>query len=496
MSTGGKSSDTKRSTNLSEFVRWESGKAQIQIHLWNGNSEDLDNEPYKHEEFGDVIIFERTITTSTGGNTTNTATIKGSSGFVVKSNVKEVRSRILEHFHIELNNPLTILQQEEAKNFFKRNDGKTLYEFFANGSLLNAIQITHKTTMAEIASFQAGREEDERQKERLEKEIKKLEEYQDIFITESQDKNEFQKQILWAKLNRYTLPKKEEAEKALNISKNTIQKLDDRFNGLNTSYKENKEKILKIDFDIAQVGDKLDKFEKEHGKTDDKIRKLQNEIDLTEKKIVEILSDRDNTKRTIRELDNEIREKKIDINRNRRVGFEENHEQAKESLEEELKNLQEQETKTRQEISEFGSQREELDKRNRELEQEDNILKRAIKSKEENLKRYVENAQDVRSNQNQELARFGRNMVNFVSEIESRKSQFTTPPIGPMGRYIHLSEEAAQNDKLSSLFHAQISVNFLKSFIVSCDKDCRILSDIAKHHFAKGKVPTITIRKR
>ena len=46
---------------------------------------------------------------------------------------------------------MTVLQQEEAKNFFKENDDKSLYQFFQRGSMLDAIAQTNKKTKTEIA---------------------------------------------------------------------------------------------------------------------------------------------------------------------------------------------------------------------------------------------------------------------------------------------------------------------------------------------------------
>ena len=62
----------------------------------------------------------------------------------------DIKERILEHFNIELNNPMTILQQEEAKNFFKENDDKKMYQFFQRGSMLESIDVTNKKTMHQI----------------------------------------------------------------------------------------------------------------------------------------------------------------------------------------------------------------------------------------------------------------------------------------------------------------------------------------------------------
>ena len=45
---------------------------------------------------------------------------------------------------------MTILQQEEAKNFFKENDDRKMYEFFQRGSMLDSIKETNMKTMSQI----------------------------------------------------------------------------------------------------------------------------------------------------------------------------------------------------------------------------------------------------------------------------------------------------------------------------------------------------------
>ena len=81
--------------------------------------------------------------------------IEGSSGFKSK-NPGDDKQRILDHYHIELNNPMTILQQEEAKNFFKLQDPSSLYNFYERGSMLSLIQLKNKNAMTEIETFNNG----------------------------------------------------------------------------------------------------------------------------------------------------------------------------------------------------------------------------------------------------------------------------------------------------------------------------------------------------
>ena len=50
----------------------------------------------------------------------------------------EEKKQICQHFVIQLDNPTTILQQEEAKVFFTNNSDVKRYEFFFKATTLHA----------------------------------------------------------------------------------------------------------------------------------------------------------------------------------------------------------------------------------------------------------------------------------------------------------------------------------------------------------------------
>ena len=56
--------------------------------------------------------------------------------FKIQGAAAEERARIIDFFSLDLGNPTVILQQEEAKSFFRNNDPRSLYNFFEKGSLL------------------------------------------------------------------------------------------------------------------------------------------------------------------------------------------------------------------------------------------------------------------------------------------------------------------------------------------------------------------------
>ena len=53
----------------------------------------------------------------------------------------EERAKIVSHLSLDIGNPTVVLQQEEAKSFFRNHDPKSMYQFFEKGSLLGELKI-------------------------------------------------------------------------------------------------------------------------------------------------------------------------------------------------------------------------------------------------------------------------------------------------------------------------------------------------------------------
>jgi hypothetical protein len=99
--------------------------------------------------------------------------------------------------------------------------------------------------------------------------------------------------------------------------------------------------------------------------------------------------------------------------------------------------------------------------------------------------------------QKSELARYSTAIDRLCQDIEANVHQFRSKPIGPLGRHIKLTQEAARNDKLNSLLEIQLGQKNLKSFLVECKEDQRVLDNLMRKHWhLKAKQPMITTRKR
>lgn len=153
---GGNAQDTKRSRAVKNFVRYNCTRAEIEVTLFNGSEES-----FRPNVYGKTITFRRIIQ-STG---TSSYFISGEENKTIYEGCKcnptelneltahefitfiaaarEERSKILSHFLIELDNPTSILQQEEAKKFFEGKSDSELYDFFLRATGIKSTRLSY-----------------------------------------------------------------------------------------------------------------------------------------------------------------------------------------------------------------------------------------------------------------------------------------------------------------------------------------------------------------
>jgi chromosome segregation ATPase len=103
---------------LKGFIREGQNKAEVTLHLTNRGEE-----AFHPEIYGDEIIIERSFSKD------------GASGFKIKSrdgrtisNKRDGLQTILDHFMIQADNPLNVLNQDAAKKFLNASSSKQKYE--------------------------------------------------------------------------------------------------------------------------------------------------------------------------------------------------------------------------------------------------------------------------------------------------------------------------------------------------------------------------------
>uniref|UniRef100_A0A7N8XDP7 Structural maintenance of chromosomes protein 6 n=1 Tax=Mastacembelus armatus TaxID=205130 RepID=A0A7N8XDP7_9TELE len=127
---GGKATVTNRGISLKDFVKTNENAADITIKLRNRGPD-----AYKMDVYGNTISIEHRL--SSDGS--RTYKLKSKSGNLI-SNKKEELTTILDHFNIQLDNPVSILSQEMSKQFLHSKSDTDKYKFFMKATLLEQMK--------------------------------------------------------------------------------------------------------------------------------------------------------------------------------------------------------------------------------------------------------------------------------------------------------------------------------------------------------------------
>ncbi|EDV20588.1 uncharacterized protein TRIADDRAFT_31729, partial [Trichoplax adhaerens] len=126
---GGRSRLTNRATSMKGLIKKGSSYARIIITLANDGSDS-----YYPEKFGSKIIIQRDLWQDGHAN----YKIKSSKGFIVAEEKKELMA-ILDHFDIQVDNPVCFLTQDASKEFLSSHHPSKMYQFYLKGTQLSQL---------------------------------------------------------------------------------------------------------------------------------------------------------------------------------------------------------------------------------------------------------------------------------------------------------------------------------------------------------------------
>lgn len=126
---GGKASSTNRGGSLKSFIKEGREKSKLIVKIKNKG-----RDAYQQEIYGDTILVERHFSRA------------GSSGFYVKSKTGRTIStkkrdvdEIVEYYCLQVDNPLNVLSQDNARQFLNAASAKQKYRFFLQGVQLQQL---------------------------------------------------------------------------------------------------------------------------------------------------------------------------------------------------------------------------------------------------------------------------------------------------------------------------------------------------------------------
>jgi chromosome segregation ATPase len=126
---GGKASTTNRGGSLQSFIKEGRDYASLVIHLKNQGAD-----AYQPDVYGQKIIVERNFSkTGTSGYK-----LKNAAGRLI-SNKKADVEEIIEYFQMQIDNPMSVLNQDNARQFLSTSTPAEKYRFFVKGIQLEQL---------------------------------------------------------------------------------------------------------------------------------------------------------------------------------------------------------------------------------------------------------------------------------------------------------------------------------------------------------------------
>uniref|UniRef100_A0A671LUW5 Structural maintenance of chromosomes protein 6 n=1 Tax=Sinocyclocheilus anshuiensis TaxID=1608454 RepID=A0A671LUW5_9TELE len=184
---GGKAHTTNRGSSLKVFVKEGESSADVSITLRNRG-----RDAYKPEVFGQSINIDLRIS-SEGMRTYK---LKSKTGHIVSSKKDELIS-ILDHFNIQVDNPVSILTQEMSKHFLHSKGEGDKYKFFMKATQLDQMKEDYSYIMKTKSMTQNAVE---KHRELKRKYHEKEERYKNLAsLNEMQQKlDELKSQMAWS----------------------------------------------------------------------------------------------------------------------------------------------------------------------------------------------------------------------------------------------------------------------------------------------------------
>ena len=170
---GATAKDTERGSSMAGFVRHGQPSCEVRLEIRNAPRDDA----YEHGTYGDVIVVERTVNASGGGS----YRLRDANDKVV-SRKRDDLQRILDHYNIQVNNPCSVLGQDDSKKLATGTDDYK-YQFYLRASGL-------QTVLNQLKSAKDAMGQINEILERQGKEVPRLEDELAVFQKEHDDAEE------------------------------------------------------------------------------------------------------------------------------------------------------------------------------------------------------------------------------------------------------------------------------------------------------------------
>lgn len=454
---GGKASATNRGARLQNFIKEGKDHARIVCKIKNQGES-----AYMPELYGDTIQVERHFS-QTGGSGFK---LKSERGRIISTRKSDLED-ICDHMILQMENPMTVLSQDQARQFLSSSSSTEKYRLFMKGVHLEQLDQDYKIIEEQQENIHAKIEAKRPDLKDLQKKHESAKNKQELsrrYEGMLERIREYRRQLAWAQVAAQEAIREEYAQH--------IRDADDKIQAEEAKLAEADEVYQVSDrtaatareaYDAAKtVLDKLQEDKKEAKARHDEIKKETSATQADQRAIHTALLEADETITAKQEAIRQEEQRLAELNGGgaaRRITA--------------LKDAEEALRQAKQDVADHRGRRKDLDEDVKRLE---NFLKEAKESEDRHSTRVQEQERNLtqlrQTRQNKDLA-FHPKMPALLQALQ-QEAGFQQTPIGPLGKHVKLLKPE-WSPILEKYFGSALS-----SFIVTSKRDETLLTSIMK----------------
>lgn len=371
--------------------------------------------------------------------------------------------------NIQVENPVAILDQEEAKKFLS-GKAEDKYKFFMKACELERLDQSYATTADKLEGCQNTEEQvagDLHKEEQKVVELKKkYEQFRELDKIENNLHTQ-QCKMAWAlwkvsekeldeakqKLKEFqekATKKREELTQAEKLSQESMQGHDHV-----------SQRVKELTEEAQQLASQIQAAKNNYREAQKPLKQLKAEMRGIEKKLDDANNELGASKKRLADVQEEIASSNKDAEVKKM-------EDALQNAENELAALREQEEPMRQETADCLRVYEEIEPQVQQARDVHKDLKKHLNAMENKL-------DELQRSDGDTLALLGRNVRKVKTEIERRRSEFTGPVVGPIGAYLKIQPDKKEYAALAEL---HLGNGTLDRFIVTNAHDRKVVQSI------------------
>ncbi|PON21861.1 hypothetical protein TGAM01_v209291 [Trichoderma gamsii] len=463
---GGKASDTNRGGSLKSFVKEGREHGSLVVKIKNAGSDS-----YQPDTYGSSITIERHFTKSGASG----FKIKNEQGKVVSVKKQEVEE-ISEWYALQIGNPLTVLSQDNARQFLNAASPAQKYKYFVSGVQLEQLDNDYKMSQDTLDKTLILRDDLDEKIDVVKKEMDDAQRLAEI-AQKNQGLREkarhYRNQLVWSQVV--------ERERELEQRNADITRRD--------------KELIDWERDTVKASAKLDEADEKLARAQEAREALNSEEETFEEKMSAAEVAWNDAKRKQTELQREERDAHMRLKTLRsdiqscenKIKEEENRldrssGSARAEKDQELSEAQAKEKDVNEQIAEAKAKmpalKSKIDKAKEACEHADRI----VQDKRKEVVMAQKGVRELEQSSGSAFDGYDQELLNLARQVE-KDSGFESKPLGPLGTHITL-----RKPEWAALLEKTLGET-LNAFVVKSKRDHSRLSNLIQRLGLKRQPP-------